>query len=239
MLRLDTEPQVLRGVASFVLSGLIYEGPASQGDQSGELVERFVCDALHHASHHMLRRKPVLGRFEADVRRYVAFVAQVDDGAFLRRLNDGGGFLAEFRAAAYRAFFGLWANPFGAPWLGVGAEQEGSTVLVTLPLLNRVGDDVTAYEAVLEGMLGPAVRVAFSALNQGYSEAFPDQESALRTVCPDFGPEGDQLDPRLLCPDECHYDCARGALLAQLVQSGPRRLTESGATHGSHLCVGA
>ena len=95
----------------------------------------------------MLRREPVLGRFEADVRRYVAFVAQVDDGAFLRRLNDGGGFLAEFRTAAYWAFFGLWANPFGAPWLGVGAEQEGSTVLVTLPLLNGVGDDVTAYEA--------------------------------------------------------------------------------------------
>ena len=237
MLRIDPEPQVLRGVASFVLSGLICEGRASAGDQSGELVERFVCNALHHASRHVLRREPVLGRFEADGCRYLAFVAQVDDGAFLRRLDDAGGFLAEFRAAAHRAFFGLWANPFGAPWPGVGAEQESSTVLATLPLLDGVADDVRAYRAHLEGMLGPAVRLGFGALNQGYSEAFPDQQSSLRTLCPDFGPEGEQLDLRLLCPDERHYDCTRGALLAQLVQSGLRRLAESGATDGSHLCV--
>ena len=147
------------------------------------------------------------------------------------------GFLAEFRAAAHRAFFGLWANPFGAPWPGVGAEQESSTVLVTLPLLDGVGDDVRAYRAHLDGMLGPAVPPGFGALNQGYSEAFPDQQSSLRTLCPDFGHEGEQLDLRLLCPDERHYDCTRGALLAQLVQSGLRRLAESGATDGSHLCV--
>ena len=68
---------------------------------------------------------------------------------------------------------------------------------------------------------------------------------AARVSLPALGPDGSQASHssdgdrhlHLRCAGERHYDCTRGALLAQLIQSCLHRLVERGATHGDAVHV--
>ena len=106
----EEHPGGANGSAPYVLSGLVCEGLSSHDPNGGhpELVERFVRTALCQSSGSAFRQPPALARFDADGYRYMALVAPVDYGVFLRRSDDATAFVEALREAIFNEFFPSW-----------------------------------------------------------------------------------------------------------------------------------
>ena len=184
-----------------------------------------------------LSRGPLFARLDAGEARFLAVFALVGDRALVRRLGGDGGFLEALRERAYRTFARTWTRPLAVEVPG-DASGGGSVVAVSLPLLGVSRDDPQAYGTYLQGMLDASARVAFVTMNEAYARTFPEG-SALRAVCPDFGPRGDVLHLQLYCRPALQYECTRAALLGSSCTGASPRLAAAGGTDGRLLSVDA
>ena len=228
---LDEHPGAANGSALYVLSGLVCEGLSSHDPNvQPELVERFVRTALRHSSGPPLRQPPALARFDVEGYRYVAFVAPVDYGVFLRQSDDATAFVEALREATFSEFFPSWPRALEAQCHGAETAQVATLVTATLPLLGTTRDDVAAYAAHLQRMLLSTAHFRFAPA----ADVSPVDGAPLP-----WPPQDGVPDLHLCCVQERHYDCTRAALLAQLVDNSLHYLAANGATDGSLLCGAA
>ena len=232
------EPGAVGFCHPLAVSGLVCENSALPPGRSDRFLRGFVAAALRRASGYALRQEVVFARFGADDKGYVALLAHFDDGMFLERLGGERGFVEAMCHAMAAQLVPQWPDICRVLHRAGDVALDAFNVTATLPLLGPARDDMRVYRWHLERMLGRSARCSFGATGRSASNLVGLHEPT-RALSAHVAAKGGVPDLHLRCCSERFYDCTRGALLAQLVQSCLHHLVECGADDGSQICIDA